>query len=878
MEVLIFIVILIPVVLFVLQLIISSRISDQTRRMDAIADELSRIRELLEDQRQQASRQAEKGMPSTTPAAEPASLRWKRPSPTPVSEDRPATQPLVPTAPTEQIPTEPVPAKPIPAHSVPEATVTPPVPPVPETNISMPIPPAPDTKSPLPGSMEQETKSSLPGSVEPNIAKATPPKFVSGSEQNPPQQKSPLPQANKKSWLGPKENWEDFIGGNLANKIGIAVLVLGIGFFIKYAIDNEWISEAARVGIGLLAGAVLIGFAHRLRHRYRAFSSVLVGGGLAVLYFSIAFAFQAYALIGQQAAFLILVMTTAFAVVLALYYNRQEIAIIAALGGFVTPFLVSTGQDNYVALFIYLAVLCAGMTVLSWFKKWPAVNIVCMIGTAIIYGGWLSQRLAVQDTEKFPYQHALLFASIFFLLFMGMHTINNLRLRQKFAAIDFSLLLFTQIGYYVAGMSCTDYLTIDRADALFTLALAIFDLAAAWLFFRIKADRNFSGLLAWLGISFLALFAFIQLEAAQMLLFWAAQSLLLLWLFGRTGHRLLQRSSVALQWLSLTALLLLWISEYGLSGLPIVLNKPFMSSLGIVLGLVIRSFLIRRYSLNVANNIYPTLPSTLYLRLAWLTAVLSGLWEICYQMDQVFPTDPVYILYAQAYVYAILLVSVYLMRQHEKFILFLQAAAVAAFFGYLFALGTSLRLQRSLFETSQAGWFTIHWLSVALMSWLGIWVTRRMLGAGAGAWADYRRPLTYLLAGSLVFVLSAELYHINLSLYLTSPADHPRWENLYFKAQLSILWSICAFIMIWQGLKHKFQPLRVASFMLFTITILKLFLYDIRNIPPAGKIISFVLLGVLLLIISFMYQRIRAMLTDENKSGDQPPPTSPGTV
>lgn len=59
-------------------------------------------------------------------------------------------------------------------------------------------------------------------------------------------------------------DWEKFIGENLISKIGIAILVLAIGFFVKYAIDNDWIGPAGRVGIGLLCGAILIGLAHRL--------------------------------------------------------------------------------------------------------------------------------------------------------------------------------------------------------------------------------------------------------------------------------------------------------------------------------------------------------------------------------------------------------------------------------------------------------------------------------------------------------------------------------------------------------------------------------------------------------------------------------------
>ena len=45
------------------------------------------------------------------------------------------------------------------------------------------------------------------------------------------------------------------IGENWLNKIGIAILVIGIGFFVKYAIDQNWIGEVGRVAIGIGTGA-----------------------------------------------------------------------------------------------------------------------------------------------------------------------------------------------------------------------------------------------------------------------------------------------------------------------------------------------------------------------------------------------------------------------------------------------------------------------------------------------------------------------------------------------------------------------------------------------------------------------------------------------
>ena len=97
------------------------------------------------------------------------------------------------------------------------------------------------------------------------------------------------PEAKKgwwEKWIENNPDIEKFIGENLANKIGIAILVLGISFFVKYAIDKEWINETGRVVIGLACGGLLTGIAHYFRNSYRAFSSVLAGGSIAVFFFT----------------------------------------------------------------------------------------------------------------------------------------------------------------------------------------------------------------------------------------------------------------------------------------------------------------------------------------------------------------------------------------------------------------------------------------------------------------------------------------------------------------------------------------------------------------------------------------------------------------
>ena len=87
----------------------------------------------------------------------------------------------------------------------------------------------------------------------------------------------------------------------------------------------------------------------------------------------------------------------------------------------------------------------------------------------------------------------------------------------------------------------------------------------------------------------------------------------------------------------------------------------------------------------------------------------------------------------------------------------------------------------------------------------------------------------------------------------------------YMKAGLTIVWAVYSFIIIWLGMKHRYKTLRIISLSLFTLALLKLFLFDIRNISAGGKIAAFIMLGVLLLVISFMYQRLKKIIIDNEE-------------
>ncbi|WP_317128070.1 DUF2339 domain-containing protein [Flavobacterium chryseum] len=88
------------------------------------------------------------------------------------------------------------------------------------------------------------------------------------------------------------------------------------------------------------------------------------------------------------------------------------------------------------------------------------------------------------------------------------------------------------------------------------------------------------------------------------------------------------------------------------------------------------------------------------------------------------------------------------------------------------------------------------------------------------------------------------------------------------KTGFPVLWGVLAFVFLIIGIKKQIKTLRIIALSLLGLTIVKLFFYDISNISETGKIISFILLGILILIISFVYQKIKVLVIDENKPNE----------
>lgn len=270
------------------------------------------------------------------------------------------------------------------------------------------------------------------------------------------------------------------IGSHWLNRIGIAAVLIGVSYFLKFAFDSNWIGPAGRIAIGLIAGIVMVLWSERFRSRgYRVFSYSLKAVGIGALYLSLWAAFQVYQLISSSEAFVCMLGVTASTCALAWAQDAEILAVFAITGGFSTPLLLSTGENREVALFSYVVLLDVGILALVTLKPWRRLLLMGFVGTLLLYVGW-----GAEFYNRSQIAPTLFFATVFFLIFA---IAPLLMLRQERGVGIMPLILaFVNAGTYFLQAYAMIMEISHTEMAWFSLALAAVYLALNQL--RPKAD------------------------------------------------------------------------------------------------------------------------------------------------------------------------------------------------------------------------------------------------------------------------------------------------------------------------------------------------------------------------------------------------------
>jgi uncharacterized membrane protein len=704
---------------------------------------------------------------------------------------------------------------------------------------------------------------------------------MENKKQTPPvAAKAPPKPKEKKPFRERFPELELILGGNLITFVGIVLLVTGIGFFVSYAIEHNWIGETGRTGIGILAGSALIATAHYLRKNYKVFSSILLGGGIASLYYTIGYAYHVYGLFPQVTAFTLMVIITGFSVFCSVVYDRKEIAILGLIGGFITPFALSNGSGNFVALFTYLLILDVGMAVLAYFKDWKVLHRMSFIFTTLIYGSWL---LLFNGAVLHPVG-AMVFGSAFFVTFFVMSIVYNIKLSIRFKAMEYFMILTNSFAFYMAGLFVMEEVNGGMYSGLFTAITAVFHFTFTLALYKNKKlDTNVLYILIGLVLTFLTLTGPIQLDGNHITMFWSAEIVLLLWLGQKSGLKLIKTGSFIVTACMVISLLIQWSTQFdvifahfylskGLPEMNLIFNKGFITNFVAIAAVMLTGHLLKREDKDEHLVLFgaPLFKWSTYRK--FFPYVIVGVTYIGLYLEVKYQA------WSRTNIlqFSMLIIGVFNMlfalglhiygrisnsKGFQITALFANVGATILYMVYWHQSALYLR-DATILNDIPSAYFGFHYLCTALIPVLLFMLYKQL---NKHDWlAGFKKPFTWYATGVMLFVACSELDHIMVMNFADSVGSIASVALSSQKAGYPVVWGVMAFLLISIGMRRKNLEMRLAGMVLLFITLFKIFLIDVWGMTQLGRIISFVSLGVLILVISFMYHRLKRLIFEDN--------------
>src|SRR6266850_759357 len=602
-----------------------------------------------------------------------------------------------------------------------------------------------------------------------------------------------------------QQNLEQRLGGTWLNRVGALVLTLGIAFFLKYAFDNHWIQPAGRVALGLVAGVAMLLVGERLqRATYRTPAQGVVAVGIATLYLSVYAAFAFYQLVTQPAAFAFMVLVTATAAALALYHDARAVAVLANLGGFLTPILLSTDRDAGIPLFTYLAVLDGGMLVVAWYRRWPELGLMSFVFTQALYAAWFERWYHTAPPQQGV---ALVAAGVFLVLFSLVAPAEALARRRSSRPEQLwhgpgvgPHLLMIHGGISLAFLTLT--FPVQFAEHGLAIAWSVEALAIVWGGLRLEARPLRLGGLVVLTLAVARWVTLLDEHKAH------GGAFLL-------DHRALP-ATIALAAASALAAVAYHAGGRGLRDGE-RFAEPALGLLAIVsLGAFVTVELERHTALGLDRFSLALVVTLLWLAAGTLTLALA-------------PTDRTHVLLGGA---TIILGLVGLLAMGGD--------------------GERWRAERILTPI-----VNLRFLTGLLIT--GVYALYARAVSGRGLPADQARALHAGAVGAAALFL---LWHLSVEIVLLPlEGATPGEVSMAHHMGLSILWTLYAFAAMGIGLQRRHGALRFGAIGLFALTVAKVFLVDLGRLDAGYRILSFVVLGGLLILASFLYTSYRERLT-----------------
>ncbi len=681
-----------------------------------------------------------------------------------------------------------------------------------------------------------------------------------------------------------KSGLEKFIGENLFSKIGIIITIIGVVIGAKYVIDHQLISPITRIILGYLVGFGLLAFAIKLKKNYLNFSAVLLSGAMAINYFLTFAAYNYYQLFPQLVTFLIMVIFTVFTVFAALKYDKPIIAHFGLVGAYTIPFLLSDGTGRVAVMFTYMTLVNFGILIISLKKYWKSLYFVSFSITWLIYGIWFI-------TSYSPQQHFVLgltFLSVFFGLFYATFLLYKLYNKEKYSYTDIVLLMSNSFIFFGFGY------TIFINNAITNHFLGLFTLGNALLHFLMGyyvskkelGDKNIFYLIIALVLIFITIAIPIQFEGNWVTLIWSAEAAILFWIGRSKSIAMYEYMSFPVMFIALASITNYWqinYNPYKLSTSMLFFNPVFMTSLLFTSSFGFITFTLQKYrsaiKIQDIDNTLKELLSIFAPAVFILGLYLSFGLEIINYWNQI-KLQSNFALFHNALIppvsYIPHLTSVWIMGYSLVFVILLGLfnfyylkrllLSYVVMVLSLITLVIFLSIGMPTFSILRDQYYSLSGAQNELSVFNFLYFRYLSIGLSfAVVWMLFRYSKASFIGLNLSRAFDAVLHSCILTFASFEIVDDLKYSVLNPQYGLSILFGLYALMLILMGIfKKNKNHLRYGGIVLFFATLVKLFFVDIVHLDTIPKTIIFLVLGVVLLIISFLYNKYKHLIAESD--------------
>ena len=634
-------------------------------------------------------------------------------------------------------------------------------------------------------------------------------------------------------------------------RVAILFIVIGIGFLLKYSIENSIIGPSGRICLSILSGIImLIGGIKLLKGKYRIIGQGLLGGSIAIFYFSAFASSIMYNLMPINYAFGVMILITIVSGVIAVKLDSLLVAILGTIGGYLTPIMLNSGIKELPTLFTYMLILGIGVLGIARYKRWKLLNALSFIFTYLVFFAAMYKIYNV----NIHFNITILFMTLYFLMFSGITVLYNLVNKEKSTVLEL-IGMFTNVAIY----STTTYFLIRNLypreyAAIVTLGLSAFYTAGMVCLIKRKIeDKALTVFLTGFAAFFVTITIPLLLSDKWLTSAWSIQALIFLWMSFKLKNRFLRGISYLIYFIAFSKVLSVDLNQNFIGITTVNYSSELLSRL-LTFGMLIISTVLGYIILKKEKreDSETNAPATFFI---WVGSIFTFIFlhfEFYYFCNAFYKPmlSPLTTLIWVGFILLVLR-NLYTQKSRFKFVLML------LFFGLIIKLFffDSFLSGNLLYGRQYGELFYMRLLNFVLI------VIAFMFAYYVSTKNKFSmRPVFLISALALFFLYST--FELNTFLHNYLPA--------FQSGGISLLWALFAIGYVFSGIITNLRSLRFIGLLLFIICALKVFFSDLSQLSSLYKIYASIALGIVILSGAFIYVRFveNFSTTTDNKKNN----------